>query len=267
MAPLYFVHITDSHIGPTADYSRHGRIALPHARRMVAIINTLPTRPDFVIHTGDVVTNPDPDAYALAAEVFNEIAVPVYYATGNHDTSRDLHTYMKMGPKQDFQDDPDVLSYAFEVKGERFVVLDGRAPAELDPHGLLSDQQLEVLRREATPDGPPLTIITHFPALPLNSPWMDANMLILNGEEMHRALLPARDRLRGVFYGHIHQARQTRQDGISYHAAASMLGQFTSWPTDEMVSSDIDAAPGYSFVQYVGGQAVVQGMTFGVVAP
>ncbi len=262
MDPIYFVHISDSHIGPTADYTRHGHRALPCAQRMVAIINAMPTQPDFVIHTGDVVTNPHPDSYALAAETFSQINVPVYYATGNHDTSRELHQYMTMGPKQDFQDDPDVLSYAFEVKGERFVVLDGRAPAELDPHGLLSEAQLDVLRREATPAGPPLTVITHFPALPLNSPWMDANMLILNGEEMHRALLPARDRLRGVFYGHIHQARQSRQDGIAYNAAASMLGQFTSWPTDEKVSSDTEAAAGYSFVQYVGGQTIVQHQTF-----
>ena len=262
MDPIYFVHISDSHIGPTADYERHGHKALPCARKMVELINTMPTRPDFVIHTGDVVTHPHPDSYALAAETFNALQVPVYYATGNHDTSRDLHTYMKMGDKVDFQDDLDVLSYAFECKGERFVVLDGRAPEELDPHGLLSEAQLHVLRREATPDGPPLTIITHFPALPLNSPWMDANMLILNGDEMHRTLVPARDRLRGVFYGHIHQARESRQDGIAYSAAASMLGQFTTWPSEEKVSSDHEAAAGYSFVQYVGGQAIVQHMTF-----
>ena len=67
--------------------------------------------------------------------------------------------------------------------------------AAIDPRGLLSPQQLEVLRAEATPDGPPLTIFTHYPAIRLNSPWMDANMLIYNGEAMHQALLPARERL------------------------------------------------------------------------
>ncbi|MEZ4517297.1 MAG: metallophosphoesterase [Chloroflexota bacterium] len=262
MDPLYFVHISDSHIGPTADYQRHGHRALPCAQRVVELINSLPTRPEFVIHTGDVVTAPHPDSYALAAEVFAALDVPIYYATGNHDTSRDIHTYLNLGDREDFQSDEDVLSYAFECKGERFVALDGRAPDGLDPHGLLSDAQLDVLRREATPDGPPLTVITHFPALPLNSPWMDANMLMINGEEMHRTLLPARDRLRGVFYGHIHQARHSVRDGITYVAAASTVGQFTSWPTDERVVSDREAAAGYSFVQYVNGQVIVQHQTF-----
>ncbi|UCG26182.1 MAG: metallophosphoesterase, partial [Chloroflexota bacterium] len=59
---VYFVHISDTHFGPTANFSRHGHCPVPCARRVVEIINSLPQRPDFVIHTGDVVTEPDPDA-------------------------------------------------------------------------------------------------------------------------------------------------------------------------------------------------------------
>ncbi|MFZ0547616.1 MAG: metallophosphoesterase, partial [Candidatus Promineifilaceae bacterium] len=75
-APLYFVQISDTHIGPTADYSRDGHYSLPCAKRVVEVINTLPTRPDFVIHTGDVVTNPHPVSYQLAAETFAGLEVP-----------------------------------------------------------------------------------------------------------------------------------------------------------------------------------------------
>jgi 3',5'-cyclic AMP phosphodiesterase CpdA len=61
--PLYFVHISDTHFGPTTDYTRHGHAPWPCAQELVHIINNLTVKPAFVIHTGDVVTNPHPHAY------------------------------------------------------------------------------------------------------------------------------------------------------------------------------------------------------------
>lgn len=255
---VYFVHISDTHFGPTADYGRNGFIPYPCAQKLVDLINHLPTKPDFVIHTGDVATHPTPEAYTLAAETFARLTVPIYYVVGNHDTARHIHHLLPMGPKVDLSDSLDVLSYAFEVKGHRFLVLDGRGPDEIDPHGLFSEAQLELARREATPDGPPLTIFMHYPLHPLNSPWMDQNALALNGAVMHQALLPARERLRGVFYGHIHQAMQTLRDGILYVAGASAFAQFTAWPTDQEPYSDADYPPGYSFVHLLPEQTIIR---------
>jgi 3',5'-cyclic AMP phosphodiesterase CpdA len=262
MPPVYFIHLSDTHFGPTPEYARQGHRSHPYARHVVEMINRLPVRPDFVMHTGDVTTHPTPEAYGLAAEVFSALDVPIYYATGNHDTSADIHRYLTMGPKEDCQPDTDTLSYTFSVRGHRFLVLDARGPDEIDPRGLLSPQQLDVLRAEATPDGPPLTIFTHYPAVRLNSPWMDANMLIYNGEAMHQALLPARGRLRGVFFGHIHNSTQIIRDGIFYCAVASTFAGFTTWPNEEMIKADHDAMPAFNFVQLLPEQTIVQQRPF-----
>ena len=262
MQPVYFIHLSDTHFGPTREYARQGHRSLPYARHVVEMINRLPLRPDFAIHTGDVATHPTEEAYQLAAEVFSALEVPIYYATGNHDTSADIHRYLTMGPKEDCQPDTGTLSYTFTVRGHRFLVLDARGPDEIDPRGLLSPQQLEVLRAEATPDGPPLTVFTHYPAVRLNSPWMDANMLIYNGEEMHQALLPARGRLRGVFFGHIHNSTQILRDGIFYCAVASTFAGFTTWPNEEMIKADRDAMPAFNFVQLLPDQTIVQQRPF-----
>jgi Icc protein len=262
METVYFVHISDSHFGPTAEYSRHGHRPQPAVERAVEIINSLPTPPDFVIHTGDVVTDPDEASYRRAASVFSQLKMPVYFVTGNHDRSRDIKHYMKMGPRQPLADDPDVLSYAFEVKGYRFVVLDARGPDEIDPHGLLPEAQLAMVRAEATAVGPPLTIFMHFPVLPMNSIWMDANMLVLNGDEFHQALLPARERLRGVFYGHVHQSMQTLKDGILYTAVPSLFSQFAAWPDDADFQEDPDYLPGFNFVHLLPKQTIVHQHTF-----
>ena len=145
---LYFAHISDSHIGPTYDYSRHGHYPYACAKKMVTCLNQLPVKPDFVIHTGDIVAEPDSDAYRLAAEVFSDLNYPIYFVTGNHDRARDIHRFLPMGPKQMLSKNLDILSYAFELKGYRFVVIDARAPDEIDPHGLLNEEMLDILKDE-----------------------------------------------------------------------------------------------------------------------
>lgn len=264
---VYFAHITDTHIGPDRRYERHGHYPYPCARRMVEILNSLPVQPDFVVHTGDVVYDPDPAAYGLAAEIFAELQAPIYYVVGNHDRARDIHHFLPMGPKEDLSADRDTLSYVFEVKGYRFLVVDARGADEIDPHGFAGESQLELIRKEATAEGPPLTVFTHFPVVPLNSIWMDAHMLTIDGYKLHEALLPARKRIRGVFYGHVHRSMQTRRDGLLYVSGPSVFAQFLAWPDDIEVQFDPDAPPGYGFVHLIPGQTIIHEHTFPRPAP
>ncbi len=258
---LCFVHISDTHFGPTKAYARHGHAPWPCAQKLMKIINKLPVKPAFVVHTGDVVTNPDPHAYELAATTFAQLDVPIYYVCGNHDTAQDIRHYLPMGPKQDL-DTPDRLSYVFKVAGYQFLVIDAKGSDEIDPNGLLPDSQLDIVRQEATQDGPPLTIFMHFPVLPMDSTWFDENMLVLNGETLHQALLPARDRLCGVFFGHVHQPMQMMRDGIVYVSTASTFSQFAAWPDALDPSLAPDHLPGYSFVHLLSGQTIVHHHTF-----
>jgi len=259
---VYFVHMSDTHIGPTRDYHLRGQYSLPCARRLVEIINELPQRPDFVIHTGDVVSDPDPDAYRLAAATLDDLDVPIYFVNGNHDSAGDIRTFLSMGPKVDAGSDSTRLAYTFEVKGYRFLVLDAKGPESINPQGLLSDSQLQLAAAEAQEDGPPLVVFIHYPVQPLNSIWMDNNMLIVNGQSLHETLLPARTRLRGVFHGHVHQHMQVVRDGILYVSVASTFSQFGAWPSDITTTYDLDHDPGYSFVHLQPDQTIVHQQTF-----
>lgn len=262
--PTYFIHISDTHIGPHKRYERHGFASYPCAKKMVKIINSFPQKPDFVIHTGDVVTDPDAASYKLAADLFKRLKVPIYYVNGNHDTAQDIRKHLNMGPKTDLMDDE--LVYRFDVNGNRFLVLDGRAPDELDPHGLISDKQLEVLRQECTAEGPPLTVFIHYPLWPLNSTWFDAHMLVINAAELHQILLTAKNRLRGVFHGHVHQPMQTIKDGITYTCAPSTFAQFAAWPGAK-TPAFVKDPPGYAFVHLLEEQTLVHQHTFERVRP
>jgi Icc protein len=255
---VYFIQISDTHFGPTPGFSLHGAVALPTAQRLVDRINQMPFKPDFIVHTGDVTDEPLPASYALAAETLSRLRLPVYYVRGNHDSASGIREYMAMGPKTDLGSSEDHLTYRFETKGYRFLVLDTHGPPGSDPQGFVTEEQMALLREEAVVDGPPLVVFLHHPVLAMDSPWMDANMLIMNGEAVHQTLLPARDRLRGVFSGHIHQSVQTWRDGILYVAAGSSLLQLSSWPSDEHVWHLEDEPPAFNFVRLMPQQTMVR---------
>lgn len=258
MPPLYFVHISDSHIGPARTFELYGQNAFDNATRVVQVINTLPVKPDFVIHTGDIAAYPNDEAYKIAASVFSKLHVPVYFVTGNHDLSRKIHEFMPSSERDDHFVDENLLAYSFERKGFRCVTLDARGPDEIDPAGLLGDPQFEFLDEVILRDTMPLVLFVHFPALPVDSQWFDESMLIRNGDALHNKLVPVRERIRGVFSGHVHRGMQIVKDGILYSSVASLVGQFNAWPYDAKPQSDPEHPPCFNFVTIIGNQTIVK---------
>ena len=254
---VIFAHISDTHFGPEPSYERYGFVPLACAERLVDALNALPFRLDFVVHTGDVVTEPDDRSYRLAATTLARIGAPVYYVAGNHDTAAQIRRHLAIAPRQDLAADPDLLTYAFDVGGQRFLVVDARAP-DIDPRGRLSAAQLAVLDRELAPTGPPLTVFGHFLPLPVGIPWIDETMLIQNGAELHRRLVGAGRRVRGVFVGHVHQALCDYRDGLLYSAAPSSFAQLGGDPSDLLPRVDGVSPAGFAVVQVTPMRTVVR---------
>ena len=265
--PLYFVHISDTHFGTDRNFIRHGHKTWPCARDLVKRINSLPCRPDFVVHTGDVASKPVPAAYALAAETLGELKMPIYYVTGNHDTALGIKRHLSSGPCELLSNDENLLSYRFDKGGYRFLIIDARAPDEMDPHGLLSELQLSIIHDEIHTGSLPLLLFLHFSVLPINSTWFDKNMLIVNGSKLHEELLYARDRVKGVFHGHLHFPRVTSCDGILYSSVASSFANFSAWPGEPELQGD-ESLPGFNFVQLMPtGEMIIHNHTIPRSAP
>jgi 3',5'-cyclic AMP phosphodiesterase CpdA len=246
---LTFVHITDTHLGPTQDYEFYGYHPARYLRRVVDLINAFPVQPDFVLHTGDLVNDRSADSYEIAQASLGDLRAPLYLVNGNHDNRALLRKFF--GTPAHPSGDPDApLDYAFTVKGERFVVLDGKHADVPDPLGKLCDSQLEWLRSEIASGDSPLTVLLHYLPFAMNSPWLNEHMPLLNGDELHAALLPARDRLRGVFFGHLHRSCQIIRDGIVYTSAASAVLHYAWRPWDAKPQPDHEYAPGYNVVDY-----------------
>jgi len=255
---LRFVHISDTHIGPTPDFRLYGVQTFLSLKKLITAINQIPTRPDFVIHTGDVVVNPDSEAYRLAAGLFKELECPVYFVAGNHDSAGDIRTILVSGPREDLGAEKGRLAYRMVRKGHLLLILDACEPGASDPRGELPESQLEMLRREVGTGNMPLTIFIHFPPIHLDSPWLDREMCLLNGEALHQALIPARERLRGVFFGHVHRGIQVLKNGILYSGVGSTFCQFTAWPDDQKAGYEPDLPACFNYVTLFPDQTIVK---------
>ncbi len=258
---LTFIQITDTHLGSERDFDFHGLSPARHLERLVAQINHLPQPPDFVIHTGDLSNNRSAESYEIAREILAALDRPLYLINGNHD-NRALLRSMLGAPPHPSGDPAAPLDYTFEIKGERFLVLDGWTPTIKDPLGQLSPEQIDWLRDESQRSRAPLTVFLHYPPFPIGSPWFDENMPLLNGEALHAVLLAVRDRLRGVFFGHAHHRYQIMRDGITYTCAASGLMQYAWRPNDERPQADLDFPPSYNLVKIYPDRVIVQSYMF-----
>jgi 3',5'-cyclic-AMP phosphodiesterase len=241
-----FVHISDTHIH--ADPNFTGEIASfssrPGVAALIQEINRLPFPIDFVLHTGDVMTDPEHhEDYLIARDILSEIRCPVYYLPGNHDRPAGMRQFLM----------PDLITsvegqmyYEFDFNGVQFIALDSHLSGS--GGGLLADQQLSWLEALlARPDHRPLVVALHHHPLLLGAPWLDT-IPLQNGEILHRILLPVRNRLRGVFYGHIHETSSTIRDGISYISALSAWFQTRTWQGQTEPFQDPVQIPGFHVV-------------------
>ncbi|MBX3084502.1 MAG: metallophosphoesterase [Anaerolineae bacterium] len=247
---MRFIQITDTHLGPTPDYLLRGTNTYRILEKLVDLINRLPFQAEFVIHTGDVIDDMSAESYKVAKSVLERIKRPIYYLVGNHDNTTHLQKIL-LGKKSAKKR----LDYQFEAGGVEFAVFDTHG--NKDPSGLLLPEQIKLLREICKPRGKPLMIVTHHQPVPLDVPWLDNGaidwmpgqfMKIENSEEFLDAILPARKRIRGVMFGHVHRGFQTTHKGIFFFSSPSSSAQLESWPDSKKPDSSDDEMPGFNIV-------------------
>lgn len=254
---LTFVHISDTHIPVDASFDTGDFNAYAGAQALVQRINNLPFEPDFVLHTGDIAYDHDPQEYHACREILGAIKYPIYYVAGNGDDPAALQTILLQteSPRNPYY-------YEAEIKGVQLIVLDsnldGNGPLK-PPAGLLSDEQLTWLTALcAADDRRPLIIATHHNPQVGGMPWLDNVTSIQNTEAFHAAILPAKDRLRGVFFGHLHQNLDIYREGVLYCSTLSSWGQLHAWPGQTQIIPDPEDGPGFSVVSIYPNQTLIR---------
>jgi len=227
--PLKLLQFTDLHLAPEPDGTVRGvvtqrsfRRCLDHARRHHYPVDAL-------LLTGDLVQD-DGETYEVLAGMLAEEAVPVHCLPGNHDVTSRMGGPLARAPFD--------LSPVARYGPWTLLLLDSATPGV--HAGSLPQEALDFV--EATlarfADTHALVVLHHQP-VPVGSSWLDA-IGLADGEAL-MARLGRHRNVRGVLWGHIHQAFDAVQDGIVMMGSPSTCFQFV--PGDEFAVDTLP--PGY----------------------
>jgi Icc protein len=234
MQAFRLIQFTDMHLAGDPGDRLRGVASLPALRAALADAQRRCPHHDGVLLTGDLVQD-DPGGYRWVRATFGASPVPVMAIAGNHDLPVHMSSMLSQHP--------------FQVGGEvsfgPWVVLGLHTWVEHSAAGRLGAGQLAHLREvlQANPDRHVLLCLHHHP-LVMRSHWLDK--VGLEDAEQFLALVRTHGNVRGVLWGHVHQALDCLVDGVRFMATPSTCAQFL--PESEQFAID-SRPPGYRILE------------------
>jgi len=211
--PFTFLQISDSHIGFSKAANPDARATL---REAAVKIRTLPQKPSFIIHTGDISHLSRDKEFDDADQIIREIGLPVFYVPGEHDLldPDQGKSYLSRYGKGTLG----AGWYSFDRNGVHFIGLVNVVNLKAGGLGNLGEEQLEWLERDVAglSASTPLVVFAHIPLWIVYPEW---GWGTADGARALSYL--KRFGSVTVLNGHIHQIMQKVEGNISFHTARS----------------------------------------------
>ncbi|MBV8100409.1 MAG: metallophosphoesterase [Verrucomicrobia bacterium] len=208
-----FVQISDSHIGFNKDANNNVIGTLQEA---INRIKALPTKPDLIIHTGDLTHLAEADEFDTVDQALKGTGVSdIFYVPGEHDVLSDNGEQYRNRFAKGTNGDG---WYSFTHRGVHFVGLVnvmGKAEAGL---GSLGQDQLTWLDKDLSSlsTSTPIIVFAHVPLWEVYPQWGWGTQ-----DGAQALALLKRFGSVSVLNGHIHQIVQKVEGNITFHTAMS----------------------------------------------
>ena len=240
----YFIQISDTHLVADTSLEPYGVNPYANLERIITHIFHLDPPPAFVMFTGDLISDDDPQSYRHLKLLTDRLPSPTYFAMGNHDLRRPFrHLFLGEDPPGS-----EPYYYAFDAAGYRFVVLDSLVEGEVA--GKLDAAQLAWLDDTLTSvSEQPTVVFMHHPPVPTGVDWLDAHAFG-NGDDLLDILAKHRQ-VQRLFFGHVHMPIQITERGVQFTSVPSSAYQFGDTVTAPKVWS---GSPGYGIVHLFEGK-------------
>jgi 3',5'-cyclic AMP phosphodiesterase CpdA len=211
---LTFLQISDSHIGFHLPPNSN---ALGTLEEAIAKVNalTLPQKPAFMIHTGDISHLSQESQFDDADKVIAQARLDVHYVPGEHDF---------LDPDQKFYRDrygrgtKGAGWYSFDANGVHFIGLVNVVDLKAGGLGNLGQEQLEWLEADVKgrSASTPIVVFAHIPLWTVYPEWGW-------GTEDGAQALSYLKKFGSVtvLNGHIHQVMQKVEGNVTFHTARS----------------------------------------------
>jgi 3',5'-cyclic-AMP phosphodiesterase len=225
------VQISDTHI---FEDPKAALLGVNTAKSFEAVLNLIaenPVPPDIIVLTGDLSQDETEAAYLYVAKSCERFSCPIYWLPGNHDVP---DVMQKTFAKTQFKEDKAILLGSWLL-----ILLNTHYPKHVP--GMLGRSELSRLAYFLSehPDQHALVFMHHQP-VPVGSQWLD-NLGLLNAADFF-AITDKYPQIRGIIFGHVHQAFETHRQGVPILSAPSTSVQFL--PGQEKFALDL-INPGY----------------------
>jgi 3',5'-cyclic AMP phosphodiesterase CpdA len=249
-SPLYFVHITDTHLNAPNKDTFLKLDTAAHLRTVLAQVRALAFKPAFVVITGDVAHEGDANDYRFVKQLVDEesalLGVPILLALGNHDHREPFNDGYLGQPGSD-----SAHYFTQEFDGVRVIILDSHWVGSHS--GKLDEEQLAWLKAQLAMRAERGTLIfVHHPPH-VNSFFKDTDHLLTNSDALAEAI--AGSDVIGILSGHVHMNSVS-----AFHNVLSVTGQATAFGLDpaETRGMRMIEAYGYNLCIVQDGALIVQ---------
>jgi 3',5'-cyclic-AMP phosphodiesterase len=212
-ASFTFLQISDSHVGFNKPANPD---ALGTLREAMAKIKALPSKPAFMLHTGDVTHLSKDEEFDNADQIIKEAGIPVFYVPGEHDVIDDergkayLKRYGKNAKGAGWQ--------SFDLNGVHYIGLVNVMDLKAGGLGNLGADQLAWLEKDVAGlrTSTPIVVFAHIPLWTVYPEWGWGT------EDGAKALsMLKKFGSVTVLNGHIHQVLQKVEGNVAFHTARS----------------------------------------------
>lgn len=194
--PLKLLQLSDCHLLAYPGQTLMGVDTEGSFREVLSYLQTTATwPPDLILLTGDLVQEPKPAAYQRLLHNLTPLEVPWVALPGNHDDPKVMAEVLCRNGQH--------CAKRILTKTWQIVCLNSHLPGSAGGKLPASELEFLTLSLKQAPDSPTL-IAVHHPPLSIHSAWMDT-MGLANGQEL-LALIARFPQVKGVIFGHVHQA-------------------------------------------------------------
>lgn len=231
---LRILHITDPHLHAQRDARMRG---VNTDDTLVATLNHALAnahQPDAILATGDIVQDETRAGYERFRDLTAPLGLPVYCLPGNHDVPDLMRDILARPPFQ---------FCGVARHGNWSLVMLNTFAAD-DAGGYLAPEELRVLDHALanSRDGHCLIALHHQP-VPMGSRWLDG--VALRNPDEFLAVCDRHSHVRGIVWGHVHQASDGERRGVRLMSTPSTCAQFK--PASDHFALDT-RPPGYRWL-------------------
>ncbi|MGH8396620.1 MAG: 3',5'-cyclic-AMP phosphodiesterase [Gammaproteobacteria bacterium] len=221
--PVRLLQITDTHLFAESDKTLYGVNTRESLRHVLNAAMRHP-KPDLVLATGDLVHDESPAGYSALSDMLQSLNAPVAAIAGNHDA---------LTPLQSITNPQIHVGGVHTLGAWQIILLNTLASGKVGGH--LDEAELEFLETAlAHAQMFNVLIALHHHPVSIGSAWLDRIALDNAGEFFE--VVDRFDNVRGILWGHVHQAFESERKGIRLLATPSTCVQFL--PGSEKFATD-----------------------------